>query len=94
MINQLSCVYSSSNKKINKIIVNVGNYFGGQNNDDNEKIEDENLILDDAFIILSILKNNIKYFLCLNSNQDSFKIYANKNFGYNLGRRRLDISHL
>lgn len=46
--------------------------------------------LSNSFIIFSILKNQPKYFLCLNSSRDIVKIYTKKNFPAQIGRRLND----
>ncbi len=86
----LCCYYFEKNneiKRINFIKTRTGDYYLTE--DKNEKsIQYTNSKLDNSFIILSILRNNAKYFICLNSSFGrSFKIYTKDGFPENNYRR-------
>ena len=79
----LTCFYVGENKNFIEIKFNKDdNFFIQQFEQEHININDSNL--DNSFIIFSLLKNQLKYFLCLNSSREILKIYSKKNI---LGRR-------
>ena len=85
---QMICFYSDNNKNIQKIELNIINtgLFPKLNEQFNIKYNDS--FSEDIFIVFSYLKNQIKYFLCLNSSQNNLQIYAKKDFLNNNKLRR------
>ena len=86
--NRLTCFYCDNNKKLNQIYIIIREELFITNNEP-DRIKDEDINLENLFMTFSILKNQVEYFLCLNSGQDSFKIYTHKNFPpqASIGRR-------
>ena len=83
------CFYIGQNRKLYQIRFNI-NYGFSINQFEEEKLKDDDLNLNNSFIILSILKNQPKYFLCLNSSRDIIKIYTKQNFPPQSFGRRLN----
>ena len=75
----LTCFYVDENKKFIEIKFNIGDNFFIQQIEQ-ERININDLNLDNSFIIFSLLKNQLKYFLCLNSSREILKIYSKKIF--------------
>ena len=86
---RLVCFYIDRNKNLKQIYFNLNSNFINQNIEP-ESINDKDLNLNNSFIIFSLLKNQVKYFLCLNSTNNILKIYTKKNFPFNYGRRLVD----
>ena len=82
----LYCYYFDKNNEIKRIYfigTSLGDYFF-KKYENEETFQYTNSKLDNSYIIISILRNNVKYFICLNSSFGrSFKIYIKKGFPEN-----------
>ena len=87
---KIICFYCDINKSVRKIEFNFYYQQYSSKIYDNYILKYNESISDDAFIMASILNDKLKFFLCLDSNQDNFLIYAKNNFPPNYyGSRRL-----
>ena len=94
MDQRLVCYYFDNNKNIQTVIYNINSCTFSHDNDIDKALKYDNLKnipeLENTFIIISILKNQVKYFMCLNTSfQQTLKMYTKKNFPPNNKNRRL-----
>ena len=88
---QLVCYYFDKDKNIQTVIYNIQRCSFFYHYDIDIALKYDNLKnipnLENTFIIISILKSQVKYFICLNTNfQNTLKMYTKRNFP---PRRRL-----
>ena len=94
MDSQLVCYYFDKDKNIQTVIYNIKTCSFSYIYDIDKALKYDNLKnipnLENTFIIISILKSQVKYFICLNTNfQNTLKMYTKRNFPPNYTNRRL-----